>query len=291
MSYTDAHVHFWDRSLHSYPWLDDEPKLGRRYLLEDYRAATADDPPDGFVFVQAAADNHGVAEARWVQAMCADQSDFEGMIVWAPMHAGAAAVGRHLDHFMNTGADRILGARQLIQWMDDNWLRSPFVEAVAALGARGLCFDICIMSHQLDDAVALVQRSPDTRLVIDHFGKPDIADDGFAHWQPRFRELARDNVWCKLSGLVTEADHDAWTVDQLLPYVMEAIEVFGVDRILWGSDWPVVNNAASHCGWRQATAQLLGSLTAGERDAVMRTNAQSCYGLNGSVSASGGSGP
>lgn len=276
MSYVDSHVHFWDRSRHTYRWLDSEPRLEDRYTLDHYRLATADDPPAGFVFVQAAAaDSDGASEARWVEAMCAGEPGFLGMVVWAPAHTGAAGILAHLDA---VGSDRIVGARQLIQWMPDGWLQDPFVEAVAALDQRCLCFDVCILARQMQDAAELVARVPHTRLVIDHLGKPDIAGGELSHWRRHLERLAQvPEVWCKLSGLVTEADHDSWTVEQLRPYVSEALEVFGPGRVLWGSDWPVVTNAASHRRWRDATAELLADLTADELGAVMVRNALECY--------------
>lgn len=277
--YIDAHVHLWDTGRHRMDWVEAEPGLADRYLLDDYRSATADDPPDGFVFVQAGvADADGTAEARWVESVCAPSPDFAGMVVWAPVDAGSAAVDHHLDDLDGLA---VRGVRRLIQGDPPGLCtRPPFVEAVAALGRRDLVFDVCILPSHLDDAAQLARGAPDTRLVVDHLAKPGIGGDGFEHWRDGLVALGDlDNVWCKLSGLVTEADPDHWTVADLRPWVETALEVFGPRRLLWGSDWPVVTLAASHRRWREATTELLGGLGPDERAMIRSTNATEVYRL------------
>jgi len=279
----DAHVHFWDTDLHTYEWLAEAPGLVDRYVLADYREATADDPPEGFMFVQAGCtDADGAAEARWVDQMCGDQPDFAGMVVWAPVDGGADAVDSHLDA-LDRGTVR--GVRRLLQSDPPGLCTQPrFVEGVSALGRRDLTFDVCILPRHLDDAVALARGAPSTRLVLDHLAKPDIAAGDLDGWWAGFAALGRcDNVCCKLSGLVTEADHVGWTVDDLRPYVEGALDVFGAERLLWGSDWPVVTGAASHRRWRAATAELLAELSAAERAAILHQTATDVYRLNGDL--------
>ena len=287
--YVDAHLHFWDREVARYRWLEDEPRLPARAALGDYREATADDPPEQFVFVQAGADPaDGAAEARWVHAMCSATPDFAGMVVWAPVDDGPHAVAAHLDALE---LPSVVGVRRLIQWEPPGLCTQPgFVGAVASLGRRGLSFDVCVFARQLDDALAMARAAPDTRLVLDHLGKPDIAGGNVAAgntasgevagWRGRFEALAGlDNVWCKLSGLVTEADHARWSVNDLRPFVHTALELFGPRRIIWGSDWPVCTLASTHRHWRQATAELLGDLSEDERQQIMAHNARAVYGL------------
>lgn len=277
--YVDAHVHFWDRSRHTYEWLASEPALAGPYTLAEYRVATADDPPSGFLFVQAGTGgDDGAAEARWVHEMCEGDVGFAGMVVWAPAELGADAMGRHLDAL---DLPTVRGVRRLIQADPPGFCtQRSFVEAVASLAPRDLVFDVCILPHHLDDAIELAAGAPDTRLVLDHLGKPDIAGGGHDDWHAGFRELAaHDNVWCKLSGLVTEADAASWTVDDLRPVVDAALAAFGPPRLLWGSDWPVVTLAATHRRWRDATDTLLGELTASERDAIRSGTAIDVYGL------------
>lgn len=280
MPYVDTHVHFWDVTRARYPWLTDAGTLPRRALLEDYRAATADDPPDRFVFVQAGTVNaDGADEARWVHEMCVDQPDFGGLVAWGPADQGESAMQTHLD---NMGIDRVVGVRQLIQSEPAGFCTtSEFTSAVASLARRDLTFDICIFGHQLDEAAILAAAAPETRLVVDHLAKPDIANEQFDEWRRAFCALARfDNVWCKLSGIVTEADHQSWTIDQLRPYVDVALETFGPSRMLWGSDWPVCTSAATHQRWRVATAGLLARLTEAERRSILLSTAADVYRLS-----------
>jgi L-fuconolactonase len=279
--YVDAHVHFWDVDVHRYDWLADEPGLGDRCVLADYRAATADDPPDRFLFVQAGtAEEDAGAEARWVDEMCGTEADFAGMVVWAPTDGGAGAVARHLDAL---DLATVRGVRRLIQGEPDGFGAAPaFIDGVTEVGRRDLVFDICITPRQLGDATVLVRGAPEARFVLDHCGKPDIAGGGFDEWQAELRGLAAcHNVWCKLSGLVTEADLDRWTVADLRRYVDEALEVFGPRRLLWGSDWPVCTNAATHRRWRDASAELLDVLSGAERANILSMNATDVYRLGG----------
>ncbi|MDW3220068.1 MAG: amidohydrolase family protein [Acidimicrobiales bacterium] len=278
MAYVDAHVHFWDDGI-EHGWLDGEPALPSRATLADYRDTTVDDPPSRFLFVEADADEGmGAAEARWVADMCGGEADFAGMVVWAPVQAGGAAVARHLDEL---GLDGIVGIRRLVQGEAAGFARSAgFVDGVRAVGAADLVFDICITANQFADAIALARAAPDTRLVLDHCGKPPIATGQLADWRRDLAALAAsENVTCKLSGLVTEADPQRWSEDELAPVLDHALECFGAERILWGSDWPVVERAATHRSWRDATDILLAPLSDDERDTIRRTTALRIYDL------------
>ena len=277
--YVDAHVHFWDVTENRYPWLEEARELPRRATLDDYRTATTDGPPEQFVFVQAGTvDADGIAEARWVSEMCAHQPDFGGLVAWGPAHHGEKAMAAHLDAL---GLDCIVAIRQLIQSEPPGFCTtSKFTGAVASLARYDLAFDICIFGCQLGDAALLAAAAPETRLVLDHLAKPSIADGEFDEWRKGFLALARhDNVWCKLSGLVTEADHANWTTDDLQPYVDVALETFGPTRMLWGSDWPVCTAASSHQWWRSATTALLAPLAESERQCILHTTVNSVYHL------------
>jgi L-fuconolactonase len=278
-SYIDAHLHFWDTGVARYQWLEDEPRLPDRVTLDDYREATADDPPERYIFIQADADPaYSIAETRWVHSMCSATPDFGGMVVWAPVDEGPDMVAAHLE---SLELPNVVGVRRIIQWGPLGLCTAPeFVQAVASLGSRDLAFDVCIFPHQLDDALTLARSTLNTRIVLDHLGKPDIARGDVAAWQKGFEALAAlDNVWCKLSGLVTEAKLSRWTVEDLRPFVHIALGVFGPQRIIWGSDWPVCTISSSHQRWREATAELLGDLSAQEREQILVRNARKAYRL------------
>ena len=278
-TYIDAHIHLWDVAEMEYPWLASEPSLPRRADLSTYRDATKDDPPTNFIFVQAgAAERDGLHEARWVHDMCAKAPDFAGLVVFGPTAQGADALSQHLDELE---IDEVLGVRQLIQWAHPGYCTTPaFKAAVASLAAADLAFDICVLAHQLPEAIELARAAPNTRLVLDHLGKPDIAGGQLSAWRNDLAALAKlENVFCKLSGLATEADHETWTTDDLQPCVDIALSEFGPSRTMWGSDWPVCLNATTHSDWRRATARLLGGLNPSEQAQVRSRTARDAYKL------------
>jgi L-fuconolactonase len=274
--YIDTHVHFWNNEAFSYSWLESEPRLAGQFGLEDYRRATAYDRPSGFVFVQAAAvDSDGADEASWVHEMCKSSPDFAGIVAWAPVDKGPNATRDHLEAL---DVPSIVGVRRLLQWDPPGLARQPrFVAAVDALAGQNLTFDICIFPEHLEDAQTLAASCPNTRLVLDHLGKPNIAGGEIHMWKAGFCALARhDNVWCKLSGLATEASPD-WTPSDVAPYVDVALDTFGPERLIWGSDWPICTVATSHEVWRRATELLLSELAPSERHAILVGNATRVY--------------
>jgi L-fuconolactonase len=155
-----------------------------------------------------------------------------------------------------------------------------FRNGVARLAAFGLSFDILVYAPQLAEACELVAAFPSQRFVLDHLGKPDIRADGFAAWRPAFEKLAAfPHVWCKLSGLVTEADWRSWTPGQLRPYIETALECFGPARLMAGSDWPVCTLAAPYRQTLQVVEDAIGLLSADERSRVLGGTAQELWGL------------
>src|SRR5690606_7891150 len=137
-----------------------------------------------------------------------------------------------------------------------------FIANMKLLNHHHLSFDLCVKAHQLPAALKLVEIAPDTRYMLDHFGKPPIRTNGFTQWQHQMRELAENpNVYCKLSGLVTEADWKQWILADLQPYMDVALKYFGPNRIAFGGDWPVVTLASSYTRWFDTARQLCGTLS------------------------------
>jgi len=159
-------------------------------------------------------------------------------------------------------------------------VRPAFVRGVRRVGEQGLTFDLCVKHPQLSACIALVRACPGTTFVLDHAGKPDIRRGLLEPWRAQIAELASlPNVVCKLSGLVTEADPATWTTATLRPYVDHLLSCFGAGRLLFGSDWPVVNLAANYRRWLETTLELLEPLSAGERADVLSENARRIYRL------------
>lgn len=256
------------------------PVLNRPHLPDDFYAAHGGVEVEGAVFVEVdVASGSELAEARFVNALAAEDRRILGMVAAAPLDKGPAQAG--LEALAALPLAR--GIRQLIQSHLDElgWaLREPFVAAVQSLASYGLSFDICIYHPQLADAIELVRRCPDVRFVLDHIGKPGIRAGLVEPWRTELRELARhDNVWCKISGVATEADHSAWTEAEVAPYITHAIDCFGYDRVMFGGDWPVAELATTYRRWVDCVDTVIAGATPSERRKLYRDNAIAFYRL------------
>jgi L-fuconolactonase len=267
----DAHIHFWDPARLRYAWLDDLPALNRRFTPDD---VDVDADVEGFVFVQAdCRDDQAWAEVQWVSAL-AERHRILGIVAYAPLHRDAD-VTRLAAHPL------VVGVRKLLQGEPDALLRSDaLVTGVRALAPHGLTFDACVTHEQLPFVTRLAARGPETTIVLDHLGKPDVAGGRLDPWRADLHALAaHPNVVCKLSGLATEADHDAWTPDDLQPYLAHARECFGPERCLFGSDWPVATLATSYGRWAELVVDFLP-------EALLSGNAVRVYGLRRAATSS-----
>jgi L-fuconolactonase len=177
----------------------------------------------------------------------------------------------------------IRGVRRLIQNQPDPdyVLKPAFLEAVRLLPKYNLSFDICIFHHQLPNTLEMVRRCPDVAFVLDHIAKPAIKTGLLDPWRQQIREMAAmPNVVCKLSGLTTEADHNAWTREQLRPYIDHVIESFGPHRVMYGGDWPVSELAGAYVRWLETLDWATASLSPSEKRDLFRNNAARAYRLN-----------
>ena len=273
MTVIDAHHHLWDPRRRSYDWLAGLDPINRPYTVDDLCAAT---PADATVLVQTVST---VDETREFLATAADTPLIAGVVGWvdlcAPDIADSIAELRAAP-----GGDRLVGIRhQAEAEPDPEWLvRKDVVRGIAAGAAAGLTYDVLVQPTQHDAAVGLADAVPGVRLVLDHAGKPAIADDGYEPWSTFVSAIAaRPNVFCKLSGLVTEADWTKWTVDDLRPYADHVLESFGPDRVMFGSDWPVCELAATYDQVYDTTRTLTEALSASERTDVFATTATRAY--------------
>lgn len=264
----DSHVHLWDPTTFRMPWLDGNALLNRPYGLEDYREQTAGLPIEAVVYLQVEVNPaYGLLEAQWAVERAAEDARLRAIIAWAPLSDGAPC--RSYLRALTAISPLIRGVRQVTQGEADvNFTSRPgFVAAVQMLPEFGLTCDLCIAHPQLPSVITLVRSCPQTQFVLDHIAKPDIAGHLLDPWRENMRELASlPNICCKVSGMVTEADHAHWTPDNLAPYVAHVLDVFGEDRVLFGGDWPVVLNASPYRRW----ADTLDALTANLSDAATR---------------------
>jgi L-fuconolactonase len=276
----DTHLHVWDTRLLRYPWLDAVPLLNKPYLLADYDRACGPVQVEKMVFLQAEVDfSLFQEEADWVTGLAAEDPRIEGIVSWAPLEKGDGARPA-LERLAEN--EKIKGIRRIIQFEDDLefCLQPDFVAGVQALPDYGLSFDICISHIQMANTVKMVRQCPDVQFILDHIGKPDIKNQVFEPWGQEIRQLSElPNVWCKVSGLVTEADHENWTRDDLKPYIDHVIDCFGFDRVMYGGDWPVATQAAAYPRWVETLAWAVAGCTDTELKKLFHDNAVAFYRL------------
>jgi L-fuconolactonase len=274
----DTHLHLWDPRVMRYPWLDSIPLLNRPYLLEEYQAATASVPVECMVFIQCEAEfSQFELEAEWVVEQARADPRIQGLVAWAPLEKGAS-VREDLKRLKRHSILR--GIRRIIQFEPDLdfCLRPSFIEGTRALHEFDLSFDICVDYRHMDSVLKFVDRVPDVPMVLDHIGKPSIRSGMLHPWAEQIRELARfPHVFCKISGVATEADHQRWTHDDLKRFIDVAIEAFGFDRVMFGADWPVATQAISYRAWVELLDELLAGVDSAARRQFWRGNAARFY--------------
>lgn len=277
----DTHVHLWDLDRLAYPWLEGLPRLHHTHGLEDYDEAVGDAPIESFVFVECTEsldDETSRDEVRWVSSLSAQDERLQGIVAHASLEHGQEA-REHLEWLAQRPL--VKGVRRLLQDEPDAFFRrSDFVEGMQMLSSYDLSFDATVRAPQLPPLVDLVDKCPDVAFVLDHIGKPNIRAGALDPWREHLAELAeRPNVVCKLSGVVTEADPENWTVDGVRPYLEHALECFGVDRVLFGSDWPVLRLAADYPTWLDVLMAVLQNYSEADRRKILSSNAERIYGL------------
>ncbi len=271
----DAHQHFWALTRGDYGWLTPElSTIYRDFTPEDLQPLLAVAGIEGTVLVQAAPT---VAETEYMLSLSDQTSFIKGVVGWVDFEAADAPaqienLSKHL---------ALVGLRPMIQDIPDpDWMmKDALTPAFEALQRHDLTFDALTLPQHLGPLRQLLARYPQMRVVIDHGSKPLIREKVISGWAEDMVALARDtDAWCKLSGLVTEAEPD-WTIDDLRPYVDQLLDTFGPSRLIWGSDWPVCTLASSYQRWLETTDALLSALSNTERNAVLGGNAARAYNL------------
>ena len=276
----DTHLHVWDTRKLDYPWLKDIPLLNKPYLLDDYNRACEPVQVEKMVFLKAEVEfSQFIDEAAWVTSLADVDPRIEGIVPWAPLEKGDAAKP-DLEKLADN--KRIKGIRRIIQFEDDIefCLRPDFVVGVRSLADYDLSFDICISHIQMANTIQMVRQCPNVRFILDHIGKPDIKNQVFKPWMQEIKLLSEmPNVWCKISGLVTEADHKNWTKEDLKPYIDHVISCFGIDRVMYGGDWPVAYLATKYPRWVDTLEWAVSACTDTELKQLFRDNAIAYYKL------------
>jgi L-fuconolactonase len=273
---TDTHVHFWDPAHLRYAWLDGIPLLNTPYLPAGYIEAGAPHTIAKIVFVQAAcAPEQALDEAKWVTELAETEPRIAAIVADGPLEQGERA-----RPFLEALAAYPLarGIRRMLQGERDPefCLQPDFVRGVQLLEQFAMSFDLGMRRDQLPAVAKLVDQCPNVMFIVNHGAAPNIRGREVEPWKHEIAELAkRPNVYCKLSGLATGADHAAWTLDDLRPYAEHVIEVFGFHRVAFGSDWPVMLQATPLARWIETVAALTEACTEDERRRLfVRTGAE-----------------
>lgn len=272
----DSHHHFWKYDPEQYKWIGDRMAAIRRdFLPGDLKAAIAEAGVDGVVSVQA---RQSLEETTWLLAF-ADEHDFiRGVVGWAPLTE--PTIDAELERLAPNA--KLKAIRHVVQGEPDRrfLLRDDFNRGVSLLAEHDLAYDILIRHEHLPVTLEFVDRHPEHRLVVDHIAKPDIAANTLEPWRTHMLELGRrEHVYCKVSGMVTEADLDHWTEDQMQPYLDTVLEAFGPERLMFGSDWPVCLAATTYKDWFDLVARFAAKLSDDERARLMGGTAIEAYKL------------
>ena len=277
MTRIDAHQHFWRYEPVRQGWITPDMAAIRRDALPgELAAALKAQRMDGCVAVQAESTEQ---ETEFLLSLAHEHDFIRGVVGWVDLMSSTADAT--LARF---AADRRMrGVRQIAQAEADDFLaRDDVARGVAKLAPFGLTYDILVYERQLPAAIALVDRLPGQPFVLDHLGKPLIRAGVLEPWAANLRELARrPNVHVKLSGLITEADWAHWTAADLRPYLDVAFEAFGIERLMFGSDWPVCLVAGDYARVMSVAADYVAALSAAEQGALFGGNAARFYGLDG----------
>ncbi|MBV7328635.1 amidohydrolase family protein [Chloroflexi bacterium TSY] len=276
----DTHLHVWDPGYLRYPWLEEIPMLNRPHLLQDYNQATGPINVEKMVFLQCECNfEQFMDEAAWVTKLAQEDPRIEGMVTWAPLEKGDAARDDLEKLAENT---LVKGVRRIIQFEEDIefCLQPDFVKGVQALPDYSFSFDICISHIQLANTIKMVAQCPNVQFILDHIGKPDIANQLLEPWKQEIKTLTDfSNVWCKISGLVTEADHANWTKEDLKPYIDHVIDCFDFDRVMYGGDWPVATQATEYPRWVETLEWAVNDCSDTELKKLFHDNAIAFYRL------------
>jgi L-fuconolactonase len=282
----DAHHHLWDTRRFRYPLFDRIPALNRPFPIDDFDQIASAVGVDTSVCVEAAsAGIDGMAELAWLRQQADRSSRVKAIVAWAPVEQ--PGLRDYLAQIASLNDPRIVGVRRSFEFEPDDFpSRREVVAAVRQLADFGLSFDLVLFHRSLKAAIELVRQCPDVSFILDHLGKPPIRERRPEPWRTQIAELAAlPNVVCKISGMTTEAEHASWTADDLAPYFYRAVECFGWDRLLFGSDWPVCNLAGGYDPWRRAVDQLLAGVTPADRAKFFAGNAGRIYRLPAAATA------
>lgn len=272
----DSHQHFWKYEPEKHAWIDDDMAVIRKdFMPDDLAKVYQEHGIDGCVAVEA---DQNPAETEFLLQLAEKHPFIKGVVGWVDLRSDS--IEAHLETYRHQ--KKLKGFRHVVQAeADHNFLLRPnFLRGVSKLEKHNFTYDILIFPHQLGAALEFVKRFPNQRFVIDHIAKPYIKDGFFDGWAVLMKEIAKqENVFCKLSGMITEADYKSWTSEQIHPYMDLVLDAFGTNRLLYGSDWPVCLVAGNYSKVKNLVANYISKLSAHEQTNIMGANAINFYNL------------
>lgn len=273
----DSHQHFWHYHPAEYGWINDRMSAIRRdFLPEDLQQEMAAADIDGAVSVQA---RQTLEETRCLLEFAGDHDFIQAVVGWAPMTEPDIRVTLE-EIAVNP---KLRAMRHVLQDEPDPlyMLRDDFNRGIRELAPLALAYDILIFERHLPQTIEFVDRHPNQVFILDHLAKPRAKDNEMSPWRENVRELAkRQNVYCKISGLATEADYTLWTEEQLRPYIGTVLDAFGPRRLMFGSDWPVCLVAIRYRQWVSLVASAIGDLSAPEQERIWSGTAMEAYQIS-----------
>ncbi|MEI6247197.1 MAG: amidohydrolase family protein [Verrucomicrobiota bacterium] len=269
----DAHQHFWSYDAAQYPWIPPGSPLHRSWLPDDLAALQRPLGFDGSIAVQA---RQVIEESDWLLGLADQHETVKGVVGWVDLRSDRveADLERLAQH------PKFVGVRHVVQEEPDDafMLGQDFQRGISKLAAYGLTYDILIFPKQLEAAIRLAENFPAQPFVLDHIAKPPIKAGSVEPWASQIRRLAQfPNVHCKVSGMLTEADHQTWKAAQFQPYLDIVFEAFGLSRLMYGSDWPVCLFAGSYQQAYRLVDDYTRGLTDAERTGLFGGNATTFY--------------
>lgn len=273
----DSHHHLWKFSAGEYPWIDESMEVLRRdYLPQDLLRESETTGTEGTVVIQA---RQNMEETRWLLDLAGKHPFIRGVVGWVDLRS--PVLQSQLEEFAGKG--KLVGVRHVIQdEPDEGFMLLPqFVRGIGMLREQNLVYDLLLFPRHLVHAVKLVGMFPDQRFVLDHMAKPCIASGALQPWKDHIESLAAlPNVWCKISGMVTEADRKVWKYEDFIPYMEVVTRAFGIERIMLGSDWPVCRLAGEYEEVLGIPLRYFSGFSRDSKERIYRSNAMECYQLD-----------
>jgi L-fuconolactonase len=267
----DTHFHFWDYDAKEFGWIPDAwSSIRKDFGPADLEPILKANGVDYAIAVQARC---SVEETQWLLRLTQEHRFIRGVVGWLDLHSPDIAA--QLKGYAGT---HLVGLRAILQGQPDVLMENAdFNRGLRAMADAGLTYDLLITEKQFPAAIRLVDQHPNLRIILDHFGKPRLDIDQLEPWKTHMKELGkRANVWCKISGGITEIALD-WTPHRMNPFLDTALESFGAKRLVFGSNWPVCNPAGGYGPWLRALGQWASVLSSAEQQGIFGGNAVECY--------------